>query len=113
MEKSAKYFNKNKQGGLTRQHSTLKTHWHWMIPMVNEFNKAYNKLLSEHRSERSDDQVKECAREICYQNRQKQFTHEHVMLKNDPKCKANNSIPRSSKRSKNTESGTYTSSSNA
>ena len=55
--------------------------------MVNEFNQAYNKILSEHRSGWSDDQVKECAREIYYQNHKKHFNHKHVwlMVKNDPK----------------------------
>ena len=58
----AEYFNEIKHDGPTRPHSTVKNHWYWMIPMVNEFNQAYNKKLSEHRSGWSDDQVKECAR---------------------------------------------------
>ena len=82
--------------------------------MVNEFNQAYNKILSEHRSGWSDDQVKERDQEIYYQNRKKHFNHEHVwlMVKNDPKWKANYSLPRSSKKSKTSESRAYTSSSN-
>ena len=110
----AEYFNEAKHDGPTRLHSTVKNHWYWMMPMVNEFNQAYNKILSEHRSGWSDDQVKECAREIYYQNRKKHFNHEHVwlMVKNDPKWKANYSLPRSSKRSKTSESGAYTSSLN-
>ena len=87
MEKISEYFNENKQVGPTRQHTTLKNHLYCMIPMVNEFNQAYNKISSEHRSVWNDEQVKDCACKIFNQNHKKQFIHGHVwlMLKNDPK----------------------------
>ena len=44
-----------------------------MTPAVNTFNKIYNKLLDEHHSGWSDDQLKEYAREVFHQNRKKMF----------------------------------------
>ena len=44
-----------------------------MMPVVNAFNQIYNKLLGEHHSGWSDDQLKEYAREVFHQNRKKMF----------------------------------------
>ena len=86
-----------------------------MMPTVNAFNQIYNKLLDEHHSGWSDDQLKEHAREIFYQNHKKRFNYEHVwvILKNDPKWRATAPLSMSSKRAKDDESGAYTISSNA
>ena len=86
-----------------------------MMPAINGFNQIYNKLLGEYHSGRSDDQLKEYAREVFYQNCKKRFNYEHVwvILKNDPKWRVTAPISTSSKRAKNNKSGAYTSSSNA
>ncbi|XP_027087578.1 glutathione S-transferase T2-like [Coffea arabica] len=82
--------------------------------MVNEFNQCYNKLVGEHYSGWNDDQIKQHARELFHQNKNKHFVYEHVwvMLKIDPKWKANTPMQRSSKKVRTDESGAYTSSSN-
>ena len=111
----ANYFNKHRKSGPERTRTSVKQHWYWLLPQVNEFNQLYNRLLGEHRSGWSDDQIKQHARELYYQSRGKHFTHEHVwvMVKDDPKWQPVIPISRSTKRTKNTESGAYTSSSNA
>ena len=44
-----------------------------MHPQVNVFNQFYNKLMGEHRSGWSDDQIKQHARELYYQSQKKTF----------------------------------------
>ncbi|XP_027174774.1 glutathione S-transferase T3-like [Coffea eugenioides] len=109
------YFNENRQFGLPRKYKAVKSHWHWLSRMVNEFNQYYNKLVGEHHSGWNDDQIKQHARELFHQNKNKHFLHEHVwvLLKNDPKWKANTPMQRSSKKVRTDESRAYTSSSNA
>ncbi|XP_027108946.1 glutathione S-transferase T3-like [Coffea arabica] len=108
-------FNENRQFGPPRKYKAVKSHWHWLSRMVNEFNQYYNKLVGEHHSGWNDDQIKQYARELFHQNKNKHFLHEHVwvLLKNDPKWKANTPMQRSSKKVRIDESGAYTSSSNA
>lgn len=109
------YFNASRGADPPRKQNTLKQHWFWMLPFINEFNQLHNKLLGQHHSGWSDDQLKDRARELYYQNRKRNFTHEHVwvMLKDDPKWRANPPLARASKKTKVNESGAYTSSSNA
>lgn len=68
-----------------------------MLPIVNEFNQLYNKLEMEYHNRWSDDQLKKHAHILYCQNCKKHLYYEHVwvMLKNDPKWKENNSLPRS------------------
>ncbi|XP_039141194.1 glutathione S-transferase T3 [Dioscorea cayenensis subsp. rotundata] len=109
------YFNENRQSGPRRKTTSCKQHWFWIISLINKFNQIYNRLLGEHHSGWSDDQLKEHARTLYYQNRKKHFIHKHVwvMLKDDPKWKPNTPLARSSKKLKINESGAYTSSSHA
>ena len=103
----SEYFNANRGNDAPRKVKAIKNHWYWLLPLVNEFNQIFNKLKAEHRSGWSDDQVKEHARELFFQNRRKHFTHEHVwtLLKDEPKWRMNSPLPHSSKRTKNNESG--------
>ena len=80
----------------------MKSHWHWLSRMVNEFNQYYNRLVREHHSGWNDDQLKQHARELVKQNNKKHFIYEHVwlMLKDDPKWKTNNPLQRFSKKNK-------------
>ena len=69
----AEYFNAHRGGVAPRKMKAIKNHWHWLIPMVTEFNGIYNKLRSEHHSGWSDDQLKEHARELFFQSKKKHF----------------------------------------
>ena len=42
----------------------MKSHWHWLSQMVNEFNEHYNILVGEHHSGWNDGQLKQHAREL-------------------------------------------------
>ncbi|XP_050222546.1 glutathione S-transferase T3-like [Mercurialis annua] len=108
------YFNNNRKSRPSRACNSVKQHRYWMIPMVNEFNQHYNKLAAEHHSGWSDDQLKQRARELYFQIRKKHFILEHVwvMLKDDPKWKANCPPQHASKKTRLDEFGAYTSSSN-
>ena len=57
----AEYYNKHRRSSVERKASHCKNHWYWMMPTVNAFNQIYNKLLDEHHSGWSDDQLKEHA----------------------------------------------------
>ncbi|XP_027071957.1 glutathione S-transferase T3-like [Coffea arabica] len=85
------YFNENRKSGPPRKYKVVKSHWHWLSRMVNEFNQYYNILVGDHHSGWNDDQIKQHARELFHQNNNKHFLHEHVwvLLKNDPKWKVN------------------------
>ncbi|XP_027150484.1 glutathione S-transferase T3-like [Coffea eugenioides] len=38
------YFNENRKSGPPRKYKAVKSHWHWLSRMVNEFNQYYNRL---------------------------------------------------------------------
>ena len=72
------YFNKPKKYGDERTRTSIEQHWYWLLPQTNEFNQLYNQLLDEHRSDWSNDQIRQHACKLYYQSQKKHFTHEHI-----------------------------------
>uniref|UniRef100_A0A7N0TRE8 No apical meristem-associated C-terminal domain-containing protein n=1 Tax=Kalanchoe fedtschenkoi TaxID=63787 RepID=A0A7N0TRE8_KALFE len=96
----AGYFNTYRKTKFEREESQLKSHYYLMMPQVNEFN---------------DNQIIEAAR-LIWKNahKKKEFPYTHVweMVKDEPKWAVQAGAQNASKKTKTSESGAYTSSSN-
>uniref|UniRef100_A0A7N0TPC9 No apical meristem-associated C-terminal domain-containing protein n=1 Tax=Kalanchoe fedtschenkoi TaxID=63787 RepID=A0A7N0TPC9_KALFE len=82
---------------------------------VNEFNGYYNQIVSDHHSGWSGNQIIEATR-LIWKNahKKKEFPYTHVweLVKDEPKWAVQAGAQRASKKTKTSESGAYTSSSN-
>uniref|UniRef100_A0A7N0TKP9 No apical meristem-associated C-terminal domain-containing protein n=1 Tax=Kalanchoe fedtschenkoi TaxID=63787 RepID=A0A7N0TKP9_KALFE len=107
--------NSQTRGSFWAQESQLKSHYYLMMPQANEFNGYYNQIVSDHHSGWSDNQIIEAAR-LIWKNahKKKEFTYTHVweMVKDEPKWAVQAGAQNASKKTKTSESGAYTSSSN-
>uniref|UniRef100_A0A7N0ZYN2 No apical meristem-associated C-terminal domain-containing protein n=1 Tax=Kalanchoe fedtschenkoi TaxID=63787 RepID=A0A7N0ZYN2_KALFE len=93
----AGYFNTYRKTRIEREESQIKSHYYLMMPQVNEFNGYYNQIVSDHHSGWSDNQIIEAAR-LIWKNahKKREFLYTHVW----------------EMKTKTSESGAYTSSSN-
>uniref|UniRef100_A0A7N0T3J1 No apical meristem-associated C-terminal domain-containing protein n=1 Tax=Kalanchoe fedtschenkoi TaxID=63787 RepID=A0A7N0T3J1_KALFE len=111
----AGYFNTYRKTKFEREESQLKSHYYLMMPQVNEFICYYNQIVSDHHSGWSDNQIIEAAR-LIWKNahKKKEFPYTHVweMVKDEPKWAVQAGAQNASKKTKTSESGAYTSSSN-
>uniref|UniRef100_A0A7N0TR35 No apical meristem-associated C-terminal domain-containing protein n=1 Tax=Kalanchoe fedtschenkoi TaxID=63787 RepID=A0A7N0TR35_KALFE len=111
----AGYFNTYRKTRIEREESQIKSHYYLMMPQVNEFNGYYNQIVSDHHSGWSDNQIIEAARLIwknAHKKREFPYTHVWEMVKDEPKWEAQIGAQNASKKTKTSESGAYTSSSN-
>uniref|UniRef100_A0A7N0ZWR8 No apical meristem-associated C-terminal domain-containing protein n=1 Tax=Kalanchoe fedtschenkoi TaxID=63787 RepID=A0A7N0ZWR8_KALFE len=111
----AGYFNTYRKTRIEREESQIKSHYYLMMPQVNEFNGYYNQIVSDHHSGWSDNQIIEAARLIwknAHKKREFPYTHVWEMVKDEPKWATQVGSQNASKKTKTTESGAYTSSSN-
>uniref|UniRef100_A0A7N0TR55 No apical meristem-associated C-terminal domain-containing protein n=1 Tax=Kalanchoe fedtschenkoi TaxID=63787 RepID=A0A7N0TR55_KALFE len=111
----AGYFNTYRKTKFEREESQLKSHYYLMMPQVNEFNGYYNQIVSDHHSGWSDNQIIEAAR-LIWKNahKKKEFPYTHVweMVNDEPKWAVQAGAQNASTKTKTSESGAYTSSSN-
>ncbi|XP_058782011.1 uncharacterized protein LOC131656283 [Vicia villosa] len=97
-----------------RKPLTLKGRWHKKInPSVNKFVGCYKQAMNLKKSGSSEINIISAAYDIYYQDEREKFTFESAwrLLKDEPKWLAGSSEP-SAKRTKNSASGAYSSSSN-
>uniref|UniRef100_A0A7N0ZTL9 No apical meristem-associated C-terminal domain-containing protein n=1 Tax=Kalanchoe fedtschenkoi TaxID=63787 RepID=A0A7N0ZTL9_KALFE len=111
----AGYFNTYRKTRIEKEESQIKSHYYLMMPQVNEFNGYYNQIVSDHHSGWSDNQIIEATRLIwknAHKKREFPYTHVLEMVKDEPKWEAQIGAQNASKKTKTSESGAYTSSSN-
>uniref|UniRef100_A0A7N0TT42 No apical meristem-associated C-terminal domain-containing protein n=1 Tax=Kalanchoe fedtschenkoi TaxID=63787 RepID=A0A7N0TT42_KALFE len=111
----AGYFNTYRKTRIKREESQIKSHYYLMMSQVNEFNGYYNQTVSDHHSGWSDNQIIEAARLIwknAHKKREFPYTHVWEMVKDEPKWATQVGSQNASKKTKTSESGAYTSSSN-
>jgi hypothetical protein len=97
-----------------RNHMALKGRWHKKInPSVQKFVGCYKQAVATKKSGSSESNIILAAYNIYYQDEHEKFTFEHAwrLLKDEPKWLAGASEP-SAKRTKNSATGAYSSSSN-
>ncbi|KAF4399439.1 hypothetical protein G4B88_022522 [Cannabis sativa] len=114
-DRIAKYFNTNCKGEERRSGKQCKDHWNKMNQKVVRFNSCYKQVQQAHHSDWSGEQIIENAHDMYKsENNNSNFLLMHCwrLLKDESKW---NTVyqPQGGKRTKVSESGEYTSSSNA
>lgn len=114
-ERISEYYNTNKKYGPTRSGKQCKDHWNKINQKVARFNGCYTRVQQARHSGWSDEQILENAH-LMYKSENKNSNFQHVdcwrLLKEEPKWNATHQAHHT-KRAKVSESGRYTSSSNA
>ncbi|CAK8577424.1 unnamed protein product [Lathyrus sativus] len=106
-------YNNYRGSLIAREWSTLKSRWHLLNKHCQWFCGNYKLAVANKKSGQSETDVMEEARKIFFQVHHQRFTIEHAwrLLKDEPKWKGQE-MDNSSKRSKISSTGTYSSSSN-
>ncbi|XP_062119227.1 glutathione S-transferase T3-like [Humulus lupulus] len=109
------YYNTNQNGEQTRTGRQCKDHWNKMNQKVAHFNGCYKQEQQEHHSGWSDEKILENAHQL-YKSKNSNSNFMLVdcwrLLKDEPKWNTMYQ-PKGGKRTKVSESGAYSSSSNA
>ncbi|CAH1428505.1 unnamed protein product [Lactuca virosa] len=100
------YYQSSNTTGTIRAQTNLKTHWHYMNPLVVAFNQIYLVLKSQHLSGWSDEDLKKGAFEHYSAIYATDFRHDHIwnLVKNEPKWKAAGTTSEASRSSSNAQS---------
>uniref|UniRef100_A0A7N0TFK4 Myb-like domain-containing protein n=1 Tax=Kalanchoe fedtschenkoi TaxID=63787 RepID=A0A7N0TFK4_KALFE len=109
------YFNTYQKIKIKREESQIKSHYYLIMPHVNEFNGYYSQIVYDHHSEWLDNQIIEAARLIwknAHKKREFPYTDVWEMVTDESKWEAQVGAENASKKTKRSESGAYTSSSN-
>ncbi|CAH1413012.1 unnamed protein product [Lactuca virosa] len=100
------YYQSSNTTGTIRAQTNLKTHWHYMNPLVVAFNQIYLVSKSQHLSGCSDEDLKKGAFEHNSARYSTDFRHDHIwnLVKNEPKWKVAGTTSEASRSSSNAQS---------
>ncbi|KAK2434803.1 glutathione S-transferase T3 [Trifolium repens] len=106
-------YNNYRESLIAREWSTLKSRWHLLNKHCQWFCGSYKLVVANKKSGQSERDVMDEACKLFVQVRHQRFTMEHAwrLLKDEPKWKGEE-MNNSSKRSKTSSTGTYSSISN-
>ncbi|KAI3711464.1 hypothetical protein L2E82_41571 [Cichorium intybus] len=105
-QRIATYYESNNTSNIVRNQANLKSHWHYMNPLVLAFNQTYSVLKSQHLSGWSEDDLKNGALEQYRARYNADFRHDQIwnILKHEPKWLPSSAPSGASRSSSNVES---------